>query len=384
MSYTLEHESGFFKINKRYYPTGSKDVVLDDDQETLTVISTGADSNIISLTKYDQLINGDTGVAFASYSELVDFVESYFFTKPGTGGGGDGGGGTADFTETNNRLGAKTEQPATNTTGTWSINSILRLIAGRLSWGAKTSENSLSVTPATDSGFATSENQEELLSKLPASLNADGGLAVHLLNSILSDDLGLKSDVPATTANYTGSRTLISLNKFLVSLLLKGQAAKAGSLSVVPASDTYGQGTMATSQPVTLASDQPPIPTTPRANNTGSNGSTPFRIIAAATNNAQVVKATPGNLYSIVAIGLTSTVRYLKFYNKATAPNAAADTPVMTIPIPTNTQGAGVALPFSMGVNFPLGIAVLIVAGIADTDNTPIAANDVIVNLTYA
>lgn len=122
----------------------------------------------------------------------------------------------------------------------------------------------------------------------------------------------------------------------------------------------------------------------PIPNNSGVNGTTPYKLISLATTNANVVKATPGNLYSIVAIGLTSVVRYLKLYNKASAPTVGTDVPVMTIPIPANTQGAGIAIPFSMGVNFPLGIALAITTGSADNNNVAVAAGDVIINLTYA
>ena len=121
-----------------------------------------------------------------------------------------------------------------------------------------------------------------------------------------------------------------------------------------------------------------------KPSSTGANGTTPYKLISLATTNANVVKASGGNLYSIVAIGLTSTVRYLKLYNKATAPTVGTDVPLMTIPVPANTQGAGIAIPFSMGVNFPLGIAIAITSGLADNNTGAILANDVVVNLTYA
>lgn len=127
-----------------------------------------------------------------------------------------------------------------------------------------------------------------------------------------------------------------------------------------------------------------PIPVIEKANSTGANGTTPYKLISLATTNANVVKASAGNLYSIVAIGLTSTVRYLKLYNLATTPNISVDIPVMTIPIPANTQGAGVVIPFPFGVNFSNGIIFSITANASDSDNTAIGAGDVIVNLTYA
>lgn len=134
----------------------------------------------------------------------------------------------------------------------------------------------------------------------------------------------------------------------------------------------------------TSSTSASPVPVSPRPNNTGANGTTAYKLISTASTNANNVKASGGNLYSIIAIGLTSTVRYLKIYSKATAPTVGTDVPLMTIPVPANTQGAGVAIPFSMGVNFPLGIGVAITSGSADNDTGAVGAGDVIVNLTYA
>lgn len=53
------------------------------------------------------------------------------------------------------------------------------------------------------------------------------------------------------------------------------------------------------------------IPISPRPNTTGSNGTTPYKLISLATTNANVVKASPGNLYSIVANG-KDVPRYIK------------------------------------------------------------------------
>jgi len=127
-----------------------------------------------------------------------------------------------------------------------------------------------------------------------------------------------------------------------------------------------------------------PVPISTRPNSTGTSGTTPYKLISLATTNANVVKASSGNLYSIVALGLTSTVTFLKLYNKATAPVVGTDIPILTIPIPANIQGAGISIPFSIGINFSNGIALAITAGSADNNNVAVAAGNVIVNLTYA
>lgn len=153
-------------------------------------------------------------------------------------------------------------------------------------------------------------------------------------------------------------------------------------IALLPAA--LGQTTKSASLPVTIASDQDTLAVSPRANTAGTGGTTPYKLIATGSTNANSVKASAGNLYSIVAIGLTANVRYLKLYNKASSPTVGTDTPIMTIPIPGNTQGAGVSIPFSMGVNFGTGIALAITTGAADADTGAVTASDVIINLTYA
>ena len=111
----------------------------------------------------------------------------------------------------------------------------------------------------------------------------------------------------------------------------------------------------------------------------------PFRLISEATTNETVVKASAGQLTTITAVSLNdAAVSYLKLYDKATAPVLATDIPVMTIPIPTNAQGAGIVIPISNGLSFSNGISLAVTAGIEDTNAIAILANEVVLNFTYA
>lgn len=136
---------------------------------------------------------------------------------------------------------------------------------------------------------------------------------------------------------------------------------------------------------VVLATDQPSltnaIPVTIQAATTG--GATPGQILSAASNNATSIKASAGTLKSLVVINTNATIYYLKFYDKASAPAPASDTPLQTIPIPANASGAGVAIPLPPeGIGFSLGIAAAIVGGIGTTDNTN-AATGIAVSYSY-
>jgi hypothetical protein len=80
---------------------------------------------------------------------------------------------------------------------------------------------------------------------------------------------------------------------------------------------------------------------------------------------------------------LNASPRYLKFYNKATAPTVGTDTPVATEIIPGNTAGAGFIVNIPDGLAFSTGIAFALTTGLADNDTGAVAANEIIVNLGY-
>lgn len=106
------------------------------------------------------------------------------------------------------------------------------------------------------------------------------------------------------------------------------------------------------------------------------------RVASAATTNATSVKAAPGHVYGIYLGNVDADeIRYLKLYDKASAPTVGTDVPIATIAIPISGQAH---LSFPVGIPFSLGIAYAIVDGIADSDTTAVAANDVHGGLLYA
>ena len=113
-------------------------------------------------------------------------------------------------------------------------------------------------------------------------------------------------------------------------------------------------------------------------------GLVPYHLVAAATTNATVLVAGPGTLGSVVVSSVNAAARYLKFYNKATTPAPATDTPAWVVPIPGNTAGAAFSASIPAGLRFTTGISFAIVTGIADTDNTAVAASEIVISLGYA
>ncbi len=93
-----------------------------------------------------------------------------------------------------------------------------------------------------------------------------------------------------------------------------------------------------------------------------------------------LVKAGQHSLYGGYIYNSAATVRFVKFYDKATAAVVGTNTPVLVLPVPA---GSGAVFDFGSGVAFQLGLSVGSTTGVANNDTGAPAANDVIVNLFY-
>ena len=104
------------------------------------------------------------------------------------------------------------------------------------------------------------------------------------------------------------------------------------------------------------------------------------RVVSAASTNATSVKASAGNLYHITASNTSAAVKYLKFYDKASAPVVGTDTPIFTLGVPVG----GFSEAYDFPISFTLGIAYAITGAVADSDTTAVAVNDITGLLLYA
>jgi hypothetical protein len=109
--------------------------------------------------------------------------------------------------------------------------------------------------------------------------------------------------------------------------------------------------------------------------------STHHKLISAATTNATSVKASAGTIGVLHLHNTSGATKYFKLYNKASAPTVGTDVPIYTIPIATGAF-AQMSIP-AMGLRLATGIAYAITDGLADSDNTAVGANDVIVAMSY-
>lgn len=99
------------------------------------------------------------------------------------------------------------------------------------------------------------------------------------------------------------------------------------------------------------------------------------KINSAATTNATLLKGGPARLLTVVVNNINAAARFLKLYDKATAPVVGTDVPALTIPIPA---GAVVSVCLGdRGVDFTLGLGIAITALGTDADATVVAANEI-------
>ena len=115
-----------------------------------------------------------------------------------------------------------------------------------------------------------------------------------------------------------------------------------------------------------------------------TGGATPYHVASAATTNSTLISTGAHTLYSLVLINTTATIYYLRVYDQAAAPTCSSATgAVHSYPIPANTTGSGMVIPFgTVGEAYASGFGFCITGGGSDTDNTAAAAG-VYVNASY-
>jgi hypothetical protein len=223
-------------------------------------------------------------------------------------------------------------------------------VSGTVTANAGTGTFTVSGTVTANAGsgpFPVSDNSGSL------TVDAPVGTPVFVR---LSDGAAAITALPVT--DNSGSLTVDNAGTFAV------QAAQSGTWTVQPGNTA--------NTTAWLVSERPGA----------SGGLSMSKTVSAASTNATSVKASAGQIYSIQCFNLNAAARYLKLYNKASAPTVGTDTPVKTLLIPGNTAGAGFIFD-THGLEFTTGIAFALTTGIADSDTAAVAANEIVVNIDY-
>jgi hypothetical protein len=138
-----------------------------------------------------------------------------------------------------------------------------------------------------------------------------------------------------------------------------------------------GQATMAASSPVVIASNQTAVPVTVQSSAT--SGDTTFHLVSAANTNPTNIKASQGVVTGWYIYNSNANARKVAFHNTAGTPTAGASI-FYSIMIPGL---AATNVSFPNGLAFSTGIAITTVTGLADSDATAVALNDLVINIFY-
>ena len=139
------------------------------------------------------------------------------------------------------------------------------------------------------------------------------------------------------------------------------QAAQSGTWTVQPGNTANTTPWLVTQTPAT------------------SGGLTTYHLVSAATTNATVVKASAGQVFGWYIYNSNASARKIAFHNTASTPTAGASV-YFSLVIPP-ASGANVEM--TNGIAFSTGIAFTTVTGLADSDATAVAANDLVINIFY-
>jgi hypothetical protein len=107
-----------------------------------------------------------------------------------------------------------------------------------------------------------------------------------------------------------------------------------------------------------------------------------FHLVSAAGNNYHQIKSAPGTFLGCSAFsGTDNYPLFIKLFNQTNEPNpAGGDVPLVVIGV---QAGEPRDVEPSSGVSFTTGIALLVVKGIGDADDTPVLAGDVALDIFW-
>jgi hypothetical protein len=110
-------------------------------------------------------------------------------------------------------------------------------------------------------------------------------------------------------------------------------------------------------------------------------GFIPYHLISTSSTNATSVKTSSGKVSGIYVLNTANAIRFVKFFDKASAPTLGTDVPVFVLGIAAN----GIAQPtLANPILFNKGIAFAMVTGSADNDTGAVTAGDLIMSFVYS
>jgi len=107
---------------------------------------------------------------------------------------------------------------------------------------------------------------------------------------------------------------------------------------------------------------------------------TNYFLSSAASTNATCLKNSPGTIYSLFIHNNSGSARYLRLYDKASAPVVGTDTPIAIIQV---TPSVSKEMCLAHGITFRTGIAFALTNGGDLTNSTAVAADAIHLHIDY-
>lgn len=171
---------------------------------------------------------------------------------------------------------------------------------------------------------------------------------------------------PASNTNLVVERVLVQDNTKFVAEVSAGRGNHVSSRALpvtLPAGTTVSSGFISVNPSAT------------------SGASSLAKVQAAASTNATLISSAARRVLGWDLANITAAWKYVRLYNKATAPTVGTDVPICVIAIPPNGR-VSVQSPYPV-LAPSLGLGYSITNGAADLDATAVAANDVIGSILY-
>lgn len=200
---------------------------------------------------------------------------------------------------------------------------------------------------------------------------------VQLDNGTWVDFSGATSLTNAATGAQTANIASAAQGVFQIDvsgfagIRVTAKAAITGA-AVVTIIAGIGGGVIGIDTPLTIAGTVTQTPNT---------GLSSISLTSAATTNATSSKATAGSLFELSIDNMSAAPKFVKLYNKASAPTVGTDVPVLTLEVAANSSRP---VEFgALGKRFSTGIAFAITNLQPVADTTAVAAGDVHVHGSY-
>jgi len=105
-----------------------------------------------------------------------------------------------------------------------------------------------------------------------------------------------------------------------------------------------------------------------------------YSVNALATTNAALIQVGITRLQGVYLNNASAATKWVRFYNKATAPTVGTDIPVVVVAVPASSSKE---VYFGEGIAFPLGLGISITGAAPANDATAVAAGDVQAGVEY-